>query len=321
MKTSFLTRICFLILLSILCAVGCRQPDPLADIEGVSSLKVEHDPSTSFQELAWSPDGRSIAARIFEGRDNSSVALIDIQTGTARTLYEAGGPYNLLPEWSPDSQSLIFAAPRESIPGIGGVVVVDAQSGQITRNLGFGGFATWTADIETVIVLEFDSSCREVIPIYEYNLVTQVRRILGSTMSCLAEAGDRLDASTDGKLVVPNSDGMKNQILSIADGTELGTITPISRDTVWSPNGTMLALLAGGVNSDGEDDGIVFTNADGDCLSEPLKLGVELLSVDWSPDGNQLVFSTRDADRLYFLDLKTDVGKQLMDSYRAKCAD
>lgn len=322
MKTVFLTRICFLTLLSILCAVGCRQADPLAEIEGIHSLEIEHSPSTLYRELAWSPDGRFIAARIFEGQDNSSVALIDLQNGTAKTLYEAGGPYSLLPEWSPDGQSLIFAAPTESVPHIGGVVVADAQSGQITRNLGFGGFATWTADLETVIVLEFESSCREEISIYEYNLTTHVKRIIGSTISCYVESGDRMDTSTDGKLAVPDSTGTKTQILNIADGTELGALNPpVKSKIVWSPDGTMLAFLAVGVDPLSENQGIIFASADGACLSEPLELGVRLLSLDWSPDGNQLIFSTRDADRLYFLDLTTGVGKQLMDSYRAQCTD
>ena len=90
---------------------------------------------------------------------------------------------------------------------------------------------------------------------------------------------------------------------------------------MWSPNGTVLAFLAGGMNSQVEDDGIILARADGTCLSEPLQLGAELLSLDWSPDGNQLVFSTRDANRLYFLNFTTGVGKELMDSYRERCGD
>lgn len=323
MRTPILTCLRLLTLSSIICAFGChRQKDQLIELEGVSSLEVRHAPSTGFSELAWSPDGHSVAALAFAGQNNGSVALIDLQTGMARTLYESGGPYNLLPEWSPNGQSLIFAAPTESIPHQGGVVVVDADTGQITNNLGFGGYATWTADPENVIVLGFESSCREEIPIYEYNLATDTRRILGSTISCFAESAHRLDVSADGKLAVSDNTGTRTQILSIADGTELGALSPpVRRETVWSPSGTVLAFLDGGMNSEAEDDGIILARADGTCLSEPLKLGVELLSLDWSPDEKQLVFSTRDANRLYFLDLTTGVGKDFKDSYREKCAD
>lgn len=322
MKPPFPTRIWCLILLSILCAVGCRQADPLAEIEGIHSLEVEHSSSTSFAELAWSPDGRSVAARTYTESNSGTVMVIDLLTGMARNIYDSGGAYMLGPEWSPDGQSLIFAAPSESIPHQGAVVVADADTGQIIQNLGFGGYATWTADPENVIVLGFESSCREEIPIYEYNLATGERRLLGSTISCFAESAHRLDASTDGKLVVADNTGTRTQILSIVDGSIFGGLAPpVRRETVWSPSRTVLAFLDGGMNSDVEDDGIIFARADGTCLSEPLKLGAELLSLDWSPDGNQLVFSTRDADRLYFLDLTTGVGEQLMDSYRAKCAD
>jgi Tol biopolymer transport system component len=323
MRTPFLTCIYVLTVLCFIHAVGCsRQDEHFTDIEGVSLLDLEHSSSTSFAELAWSPDGRSVAARAYTELNSGTVTIIDLLTGTARNIYDSGGAYMLGPEWSPDGQSLIFAAPTESIPHQGGVVVADADTGRIIHNLGFGSYATWTADLETVIVLGFDSSCREEIPIYEYNLTTGTRRILGSTISCFAESGDRLDASTDDKLVVADNTGMKAQILSLADGTELGALSPpIRRNTVWSPDGTILAFLDGGMNSQVEDDGILFASADGACLSEPLRLGAELLSLDWSPDGNQLIFSTREANRLYFLDLTTGVGKELMDSYRERCDD
>lgn len=322
MRTLLQTCIRFLVLASIGCGVGCsHQSDQPLEIEGINSIEVKPRPSAALAELAWSPDGHSVAAHAYGERTGSTVTVIDLQTGTARSLYDSGGDYFLGPEWSPDGQSLVFVAPTSKVnPRSGGAIIVDADTGNVTHDLGFGGYATWTADIENVIVLEFDSNCREEIPIFEYNLVTSTRRIFGSTISCFAETGDSLDASTDGKLVVPDSTGTKTQILSIVDGVELGALSPpLKRNTVWSPDGTILAFLVRVVDSQVTNDGIIFASADGACLSDPLQLGAELLSLDWSPDGNQLVFSTRDTNRLYFLDLTSGVGKQLMDSFRERC--
>lgn len=323
MKTPLLTHIYFLSLLFIINTVGCNhQDDQLTDIEGISSIQVEHSPSTLFTELASSPDGRSVAARAYAGWPNSIITIIDLETGKTRTVYESGGDYFLGPEWSPDGQSLIFMAPTELVPHSGGVVVVDAQTGKITHNLGFGGYATWTANPERVVVLGFSSSCQKEIPIDEYNLTTGITRTLGVTSSCLSDTADSLDASSDGKLILPDTTGKNNQILNIADGTKLGRLIPLRGNTVWSPDGTMLTFITSSLDSKRQDDQIMLASADGACLSEPLSMRSQLYSLDWSPDGSRLIFSARDRqNRLYFLDLTTGAGKQLMDSYRQRCVD
>ena len=133
---------------------------------------------------------------------------------------------------------------------------------------------------------------------------------------------DSLDVSVEGRLVVPSVDGGYNQILNIADGTELGTLTPIGASTVWSPDGTMLAFITKMFESGEWTDSIFLASADGVCLSDPLELNSYLYAVDWSPDGSRLVFSNREGvNRLYFIDLTTGVGKALMDSFREKCSN
>jgi len=323
MKTPPLTHFNFLNLLFIISAVGCSyQDDQLTDAEGISSIQIEHNPPTLFTELAWSPDGRSVAARAYAGWPNSIITVIDLDTGKTRTVYESGGDYFLGPEWSPDGQSLIFMAPTEVVPHSGGVVVADAQTGHIIHKLGFGGYATWTADPELVIVLGFSSSCDKEIPIDEYELTTGITRTLGVTSSCLSDVADSLDVSFDDKLVLPDTTGTKNQILNIVNGTELGTLIPLRGNTVWSPDGTTLAFITSSLRNQQHNDQIGLANADGACLSEPLTMENELYSLDWSPDGSRLIFSARDRqNRLYFLDLTTGVGKELMDSYRERCAD
>ncbi|HNS39304.1 MAG TPA: hypothetical protein PKJ56_03535 [Promineifilum sp.] len=321
MKTPLLSCFRFLTLLSIVCALGCsRQGAQLEDIEGIRSLKVKHSPPTAFSELAWSPDGRYVAARAYVGRNNSAVTVIDLQTGETRRLYESRGDYLLGPKWSPDGQSLVFYTPRsQANPRSGGLVIVDAETGGIIRDFGFGVRATWTTDSEHIIMVEFSSSCEKTVSIDDYNLVTDSNRTIGTTGSCSPETTNSLDVSVDGKLVVPGIDGVYSQILDIADGTSLGTLNPTGGSTVWSPDGTMLAFITKKMVSSTPTDSIILASADGSCLSEPLELNSYLYSVDWSPDGSRLVFSNRDVNRLYFLDLATGVGKELMDSYRERC--
>lgn len=323
MRKLFLTCIYFLTLLSIVIGVGCgRQSDQLTDVEGIRSIQVDHSPSTLFTELSWSPDGRFVAARAYAGWPNSIITVIDLETGKTRTVYESGGDFFLGPEWSPDGQSLIFMAPTELVPHSGGVVVINAQTGKITHNLGFGGYATWTTDLERVIVLGFSSSCQKEIPIDEYNLTTGITRTLGVTSPCLSDTADSLDASSEDELVLPDTTGTKNQILNIADGTELGTLIPLRRNTVWSPDGTMLAFITSSMRNQQQGDQIMIASADGACLSDPLSMGNQLYSLDWSPDGSRLIFSARDKqNRLYFLDFTKGVGKQLMDSFQSNCGN
>ena len=324
MRSPF-TYLHFLALSSVILVLGgChRQDEYLLDLVGVSSLTVKNTPSMAFWELAWSPDGRSVAARAYEGWANSTVTVIDLETGKTHMVYESGGDYLLGPEWSPDGQSLVFVAPTtKANPRSGGVVVVDAQTGQITHDLGFGGYATWTADPERVIILGFSSSCQKEVPIDEYNLTTGITRTLGVTSPCLSATADSLDASSDDNLVLPDKTGTKNQIFNIVDGIELGKLNPLRANTVWSPDGTMIAFITSSTRNHQQGDQIMLASEDGACLSDPLSMGVQLYSLDWSPDGSRFIFSARDKrNRLYFLNLTSGVGKELMDSYRQRCAN
>lgn len=333
MGPSVLACLRLLALFSIVCLRGChRQDDQMTGIEGVSALTVKHTPSTAFSELAWSPDGRFAAARAYAGQNHSSVTVINLQTGTTQRLYESGQDSFHGPEWSPDGRSLVFHIPSSLISPLGGgpvevipsynIIVVDADTGQITRNLGFGSYAAWTAAPERGVVLgPGQGTCGKEIPIDEYSLTSPVTRTIGYTGTCWPEVTDSLDVSVEDKLVVPNIEVTNNQVLDIVSGSKLGSITPIRGSTVWSPDGTMLAFIVKELDFRVGTDGIMLASADGSCFSEPLRLDTYLYSVDWSPDGSRLVFSNRDVNRLYFLDLTIGAGKELMDSYHEKCVE
>lgn len=50
-----------------------------------------------------------------------------------------------------------------------------------------------------------------------------------------------------------------------------------------------------------------------------LDLGYVIKSIDWSPDGKQIVFSTTKPGELYFIDMTTGVGKEWFNSYKERC--
>lgn len=308
---------------------GCRNELPyLADID---SLDIRASSKTFLQELAWSPDGQSVAARININPGQSGVAVIDLRSGSATTVYEATGFYSHGPEWSPDGSLLVLSSPPAAFYAGPGktdwkppysVLIIDPQTGDVINNAGFGTYAAWTNAPDKVIVLAWDAAQQEmVLPIYEFDLTTRQQREIGQSTPASALYGNSLDVSTLGQLLVRNQDRL--QFIDIAAGHVVADVDIGSgyRSPVYSPDGTMIAFIqyweAG--NGQAPTADIVLASAIADCFSEPLPLGTELLSLDWSPQGDRLVFSTKEENRLYFLNLTDGSGKVLLDEFRQQC--
>lgn len=132
---------------------------------------------------------------------------------------------------------------------------------------------------------------------------------------------ESLDVSATGFLAFHNDD--KLQIVDIASGEEIGAIKEGGRvySPAWSPDGHILAYIRDveGMSEEGGRPVIHFSTADGLCQSHPLDLGVRVTSIDWSPDAEQLVFSTNEHGRIFFLSVKLGPGKMLLDSYQVNC--
>jgi len=84
-------------------AVG-GEPQPLT----AASDKV------GFRDIAWSPDGNSVA--YFSAEDNLTLKLKSLETGTSRVVGKAERPgWNSL-SWSPDGKKLAFT-PSSNVKG------------------------------------------------------------------------------------------------------------------------------------------------------------------------------------------------------------
>lgn len=309
---------------------GCNT-DPTT-FEGVSSLRLESNWVIS--ELDWSPDGRYLAFTVDTGKHHA-IYILDLQMESYysikeyndRTLYEAQGP-----SWSPDSHLVILYYPSAFVTAGPGspfvrlapfdIVTIDAQTGELSQGVWEGSYATWGVKQNEVIVVDSDIGQLDgEVPIYLVNLLTGEARQLAKTVAGIVLTSEALDASSTGLLAFRNKD--KLEIIDLNSGEAVGRVNIESRlySPAWSPDGEILAYVQdmASANENKWRGIIYFSTANGSCRSEPLDIGSIVKSIDWSPDGKQLAFTTNDFGKIYFLDLTVGVGKALLDSYQARC--
>ncbi|HVR43558.1 MAG TPA: BamA/TamA family outer membrane protein [Thermoanaerobaculia bacterium] len=104
-----------------------------------STLSQITDDRYSDLQPAWAPDGRSIAVVSDRGQETDfnqlhyarpRITIIDLQTGSQRTLEIFQGAKHINPQFSPDGSSLMFIADPE---GIADVFRVRLASGEVER--------------------------------------------------------------------------------------------------------------------------------------------------------------------------------------------
>ena len=312
----------FPILIIYFCViVGCAPDSRPEQYEGIDFL--EFDGEIRFLELAWSPDGQMLAAKYqIGGRGEIGVATIDVATGAFHSLIPDQADSTFAPEWSPDSKSLIVSTYvdqlTEDTPF--NIFVIDAQNGQAKQGVWFGSMATWSNEPNKVIVIDTDiGHLREQVPILEIDLESGDYRQFAQTEAALATVRDDFDVSPDGYLAVMNRDRL--EIVDVKSGELVGDINKWLSTANWSPNGDMLVFTYDPQET-GErvySDNIYLSTPDGSCLSDSLDFQSRIWTIDWSPDGQQLVFATFEPGKLYFMDLTKGPGKELIDSFNTSC--
>ncbi|HFE65883.1 MAG TPA: hypothetical protein ENJ93_01360 [Chloroflexi bacterium] len=306
---------------------GCNRNQE--NFEGISSLKLNMDGAIS--DLAWSPNGQYIAFTIDPGWEietdlERTIFIVDLNTNMYhpiqeyddRILYEVRGA-----KWSPDSRSLILYYPLAVVDPLGNssnssqsdIVILEAQTGKLLQTVRNGSNATWgTADNQVIIVDSDTGKANQELPIYQVDLNAGEFKEIAKVEPAYTLYG--LDVSSTGLLAYRDKGSL--QIIDIDSREPVGRIEVKGRlySPAWSPDGQILAYIQDTPNS---QKAIYLISFDGLCRSDPLNLGTIVKSIDWSPDGKQLAFSTDKAGEIYFLDLTIGVGKQLLDSYQTRC--
>jgi Tol biopolymer transport system component len=300
------------------------------EIEGVTAYSLESDWLLS--ELTWSPDEHYIAATV-ETNQTQSIYILDLQTGnhlqiaddSDRDLFEARGA-----DWSNDGESLVAFYPASVVGPVGkpeklspfDIVIIDSSSGIVLEGVWNGVYAAWGPGENEIVVVDSDTGQpKDETAIYLLNIDTNEVRELTSALASKVILTEGLAVSMDGLLAFQNES--KLQVLDFAADEIVGERSADSWKTSpsWSPDGEILAMIEDVSSPESAEyrNGIVLVTPDGSCSSNPLEVGTIIRSLDWSPFKDQLVFSTRDPGKLYFLDLSVGVGKVLYDSFEDSC--
>lgn len=107
------------------------------DLEKKNLRKITNDPYAALQPV-WSPEGKTIAFVTDRFSTNLSVldighfelALLDPESGAVTELPSFKGSKHINPQWTPDSQSLVFISDRN---GISNVYKLSLESGEIVQ--------------------------------------------------------------------------------------------------------------------------------------------------------------------------------------------
>ena len=273
------------------------------------------------REPAYSHDGRYVA--FASDRDNPlgssyNIWILDLETGVVKRVTNDPSE-NHMPTWSPDDKEIAFSSTRDEGSSIWAVNVADGTERKLaTASAGVASAPSWGADGKLVYhALETNSSRLECdgksLTGSENAFAFRASWASGSDFYYVSDGkirkrsvngGDAETVPFKATLQVTRVNGTyvrrKRDFDSTAPRKVLGIIRP-----VISPDGTKVAFAAVG-------DIYVMTIG-----QKPVNITNDrYLDTDpaWSPDGNQLVYSSdkgRDHLQLWIRDLRTGKDREL----------
>ncbi len=254
-----------------------------------------------------------------------SLHLLNVDTNGDQGLVTSVSAYD--PNWSPDGKQIAFTSEDDF-----DIYVVNGDGQNVRRltdcsNCGFHGATkyphsariAWSPNAKQLVfesnyegegwgisLINSDGSGRRLLTKYAYGPVWSPNGLSIAFSKLLTTDNGQLQAVY--RIYTIRSDGTQLHRMSYTE-------KPCNETPRWSPDGKKIAFLAStacgiGINSD-----IYTVKSDG--TDDQLIVGTHTVdSMDWSPNGNQIVFADWDNNRnnIFTVDLGTRVINRLTSS-------
>jgi len=106
----------------------------IAHSDGTNERVLATLPIPGYNDPAWSPDGKSIAAAVIDpgGKSLGRIVTLDVNEGKEKTVYAATAQLNK-PAWTPDGRNLVMIFRDSTTKWDGQIGEVDVHSGRFQR--------------------------------------------------------------------------------------------------------------------------------------------------------------------------------------------
>ena len=260
----------------------------LRDLETDDVRRLVVLPSSDFEDLSWSPDGRWLAAAVRPRRGAPvAIHLYSLATGELTPLTEppTGHQGDIFLSWSPDSERLAFVRARDRTGADLFTVGLAGESSvrRITRSSTILRGVGWNGSGDALYFLRYQPGRKSL---WQVPLTDGAPR-------ALAELGERsveLAVTAEGRRLVFAEETTRADIWRLALDEEtaepLIVSTAVDGSPAISPDGSQIAFLS---NRSGYFE-IWTADADGSNLRQRTWFEGPLLRYPrWSPDGERLV--------------------------------
>lgn len=233
--------------------------------------------------VAWSPDGKRIAATMETFGGNMEIVVMDTDGSNIVYLTDDVTP-DMMPAWSPDGEKIVFVAHRDGNPELYIMNKDGSEQTRLTNSPADELFPAWSPDGNHIA---FRSNSTGDLDIFVLDLTSEDPPV--NLTNTPGEHESDPDLSPDGAHIVFHSvvDGLDNHkdiFVMDADGSNRTNLTNTSDkgeySSVWSPDGALIAYLSY------FDQGIFTMNPNGSdkkFVSFPYEWAVGTYIDDWQP--------------------------------------